>query len=73
MVITIKLISIEISKYGERPDKKFKIFSPRTCSTKNPFGYRVPHHGYLLTSCPGRMFCKIFLYLVFEVLVNWVT
>ena len=34
--------------------KTLKVFSPRTWCTKKPFGYLVPHHGYLLTSCPGH-------------------
>ena len=33
-----------------------KIFDPWTWCTKKPFGYRVAHHGYLLTSCPGLIF-----------------
>ena len=30
------------------------MFSLKTWCTKKPFGYRVAHHGYLLTSCPGQ-------------------
>ena len=26
---------------------------------QKPFGYRVAHHGYLLTSCPGPFDCFI--------------
>ena len=37
-----------------RQIKALKIFSLKTWCTKKPFGYRVAHHGYLLTSCPGQ-------------------
>ena len=30
--------------------KSAQILGPRTWCTKQPFGYRVAHHGYLLTS-----------------------
>ena len=30
------------------------MFNPWTWCMKNPFGYRITHHGYLLTSCPGQ-------------------
>ena len=33
--------------------KALKTFSPKTWCMKKPFCYRVAHHGYLLTSCPG--------------------
>ena len=36
-----------------------KIFGPRTWCTKKSFGYRVAHHGYLLTSCPGQYIIMI--------------
>ena len=29
------------------------MFGSKTWCMKKPFGYRVAHHGYLLTSCPG--------------------
>ena len=38
----------------ERQIKALKMFSLKTLCTKKPFGYRVAHHGYLLTSCPGQ-------------------
>ena len=31
-----------------------KIFGRRTWCAKKSFGYRVAHHGYLLTSFPGH-------------------
>ena len=42
------------------------------------FGYRVTHHGYLLTSCPGLSvkqisykFCiKVYEYILFQVMLN---
>ena len=43
----------------ERQIKALKIFSLKTWCTKMPFGYRVAHHGYLLTSCPGQLFCLL--------------
>ena len=52
-------------------NSKYSVLEPD--AWKNPFDYQVLHHGYLLTSCPGRKICKIFLYLVYEVLVNCVT
>ena len=39
----------------ERQIKALKMFSLKTWCTKKPFGYRVAHHGYLLTSCPGQL------------------
>ena len=38
----------------ERHKKALKIFCPKTWCTKKPFGYRVAHDGYLLTSYPGQ-------------------
>ena len=34
-----------------------KIFGPKTWCTKKPFGYRVAHHRYLLTSRPELYSC----------------
>ena len=31
---------------------KYSVLGPGV--QKNPFGYRVAHHGYLLTSCQGQ-------------------
>ena len=33
------------------------MFSHKTCCILKPFGYRVAHHGYLLTSCLGHSSC----------------
>ena len=38
----------------ERQKKVLKIFRRWTWCTKKPIGYRVAHHRYLLTSCPGQ-------------------
>ena len=40
--------------------KVLKIFSPKTWCTKKPFGYRVAHLRYLLTSCLGHITYIIF-------------
>ena len=37
----------------ERQIKALKRIGPKTWCTQKPFGYRVAHHGYLLTPCPG--------------------
>ena len=31
------------------------MFGRKTWCTKKPFGYRVAHHGYLLTSCQRQV------------------
>ena len=48
----------------ERQIKALKMFCPKTWCMKKPFGYRVAHNGYLLTSCPGLIF--VFLNAVFK-------
>ena len=35
--------------------KKLKNFDPKTWCTKNPVDYRIIHHGYSLTYCPGHI------------------
>ena len=46
-----------------------KIFGLKTWYTKKPFGHRVAHNGYVLTSCPVKMvrfiigFLQFYLYL----------
>ena len=45
--------NIDNTVYGTTKKKALKIFSPRTWCAKKLFGYRVAHHGYLLTCCPG--------------------
>ena len=34
------------------------MFSPKTWCVEEPFGYRVEHHEYFLTSCPGHISLK---------------
>ena len=38
----------------KRQIKSLKMFCPKTWWAKKSFGYRVAHHGYLLTSRPGQ-------------------
>ena len=34
---------------------KYLVLGP---GAQKLFGYRVAHHGYILTSCPGQSVCK---------------
>ena len=51
----------------DRQIKALKMFSPKTWCTKKPFGYRVAHQGYLLTSCPGQDIISKVLFIYFKV------
>ena len=62
--------------------KALKLFSPKTCCAKKPFGYRVEYHGYFLTSCLGLVYWfdlknfeqKTFnIHMYFRVLINTAT
>ena len=47
---------IRSNKHSLLNDKKvLKIFGPGTRGRKKPFGYRVEHHEYLLTSYPNKI------------------
>ena len=41
----------------KRQIKALKMLSPKTWCTKNPFGYRIAHHGYILSFLQDKV-CK---------------
>ena len=43
------------SLFNNNKKKMLKIFGPWIWCTKNLFGYKVAHHGYLLTPYPGHL------------------
>ena len=43
-----------INYYSLLKEKNTENTCPRAWCTIKPFGYRVAHHGYLLTNCPGQ-------------------
>ena len=49
----MSLKSILSILFIEEQKNALRMFSPKAWCTKKPFGYRVAHHGYLLTSFPG--------------------
>ena len=41
--------------------KTLKLFGPKSWCTKKPFGYRVVHHRYFLTSCSEQITIKFIM------------
>ena len=48
-------MDLDLIKYSLLKNKKdAQNISSLDLVHEEPFGYRVAHHGYLLTSCPGQ-------------------
>ena len=48
--IFVQNSSVSLLLFIERQTKALKMFGPKTCCTKKPFGNQVLHRGYFLTS-----------------------
>ena len=44
--------------YWKTTKKDVQVFAEKWCG-KEPFGYRVAHHGYLLTSCRELLYLSL--------------
>ena len=70
--IRLGTLSVWIHTYSLLNDKEvLKIFGHITWCTKKQFSYRVAHHGYLLTSCPGHEYVQSDAVKKWLLLLNW--